>query len=130
MEDGEYKVSLNGHTITLPRESMHSTIPQDKTKFGTDTLRVEVYEDDKTFHLVKVDENGKETSETLVGTTDGSKSARFELLMKFGHAFDNAEATLEGGRRRSRVNRKTRRSKGKRRNTKRTKFRNLASRRR
>ena len=117
-----YEVTIKERTITLPSGSKASEIPNEKSMYGTDSKRLEIDPYANTIVLV---EGGEEE---VIVPDEGDDEERADLVMALSTAWADPEET--GGRRRSRVNRKTRRSKGKRGNTKRSKLRKLSSRRR
>jgi hypothetical protein len=118
-----YEVTIKDKTITLPSDSKMSEIPNEVMKIGTDKKRLEIDPYANTIVLV---EDGQEE---VIVPDEGDDEERADLVMALSNAW--AESDQEGSsRRRSRVNRKTRRSKGKRGNTKRRKLRKLSSRRR
>jgi hypothetical protein len=111
-----YDVTLNGRTVTLPLD-MKKT--EDKSRgvmiFGNDSKRLEVNAYSNEIALV---ENG--TRDVLVPDDEDTDDERDALVGQFMTALAEAQSGSSRRRsRRSRVNRKTRRSKGKRRQTKR-----------
>lgn len=126
-----YTVQIGDKSVTLPLDSNHT---EDRKRgvslYGTDSMRLEINPYSNEIDFVK----GKdEPSESILSEDDADDEEREKVVSDLSSAWadrDKADSDPEGGRRRSRVNRKTRRSKGKRRNTKRRQFRNLTSRRR
>ncbi len=122
--DSGYDIKIGEKKITLPLDSKMT-----KMKYGvaigvpTKRLEIETYANE--IDLVK----GKdEPSESILSEDDADDEERDKIVLDLTLAWASRDEEQDGGR--SRLNRKTRRSKGKRRNTKRTKFRNLSSRRR
>lgn len=110
-----YDVAVNGQTITLPSDSKMSEIPNVKMKIGTDKVRLEI---DAHSNEIRAVENGK--SRVIVPDDEEADEERAELVSKLTSAWQERDARGGSSRRKnSRVNRKTRRSKGKRRYTKR-----------
>jgi len=122
--DDGYDVTINGKTITLPLNSEESEIPNEVMKIGTDKTRLEI--DAHSNEIVFVEDGEEE----VIVPDDGDDEKRMELVSELTTAWANRDDQDGSSRRRSRLNRKTRRSKGKRRNTKRSKLRKLSSRRR
>jgi hypothetical protein len=117
-----YDVKIGEKTVALPLDSKMT-----KMKYGvaigvpTKRLEVETYANE--IDLVK----GKgEPSESILSEDDAGDEEREKVVLDLTMAWSSRDD--QGGS--SRVNRKTRRSKGKRGTTKRRKFRNLSSRRR
>lgn len=116
-----YDVKIGEKTVTLPLDSKMT-----KMKYGvaigvpTKRLEVETYANE--IDLVR----GKgEPSESILSEDDANDEEREKVVLDLTMAWEQREQNGS-----SRVNRKTRRSKGKRGNTKRRKFRKLSSRRR
>ncbi len=116
-----YDVKIGEKTVTLPLDSKMT-----KMKYGvaigvpTKRLEVETYANE--IDLVR----GKgEPSESILSEDDANDESREKVVLDLTSAWEQREQNGS-----SRVNRKTRRSKGKRGNTKRSKFRKLSSRRR
>lgn len=114
-----YTIQIGERTITLPLASKMTG-----TKFGIaigvpgKRLEIETYANE--IDLVR----GKgEPSESILSEDDADDETRETVVLELTSAWSDQAGS-------SRVNRKTRRSKGKRRNTKRQKLRNLTSRRR
>lgn len=119
-EDGSYEVTIKGETITLPAGS---TMKEDKKAgaltYGTPEKRILLVQGGD---VVLAEGDDKRV---LVEGGDGG----LEISEAFPGEWNQAE-NPEGGRRHSRINRKTRRSKRKSRNLKRNKLRKLSTRRR
>jgi hypothetical protein len=122
--DDGYEITIKGKTVTLPSDSKESEIPNEMMKIGTDKKRLEI--DAHSNEIVLVEDGEEE----VIVPDEGDDEERMELVSALSTAWANRDDQDGSSRRRSRVNRKTRRSKGKRRNTKRSKLRKLSSRRR
>ncbi len=121
---GVYEVTIKGRTITLPLESKATEIPNEVSMLGTSEKYLEIDPFANTITLV---EEGKEP-EAIV-PDEGEDEDRLKLVTELMAEW--AEAQIGGRRRnRSRLNRKAGRTKRNRRNTKRSKLRNLSTRRR
>jgi hypothetical protein len=114
-----YTIQIGERTVTLPLASKMTTTSSG-IAFGVPSKRLEVETYANEIDLVK----GKgEPSESILSEDDADDETREAVVLDLTTALSDQAGS-------SRVNRKTRRSKGKRRNTKRNKLRKLTSRRR
>lgn len=119
--DTGYIITLGDKTITLP---LDSTDKEDRKRhvriLGTETMRLEISPRSNEIDLVK---SKNDPGESVLSEDDADDEERERIVMELSNAWANrhkGDSDPEGGRRRrSRVNRKTRRSQRKRRHTKR-----------
>ena len=119
--DAGYMVKIGETTVTLPLDSKDREDRKRRVRvLGTETMRLEIDPYSNEIDVVKSKDN---PSESIVSEDDADDETREKVVSDLSSAWadrDKVDSDPEGGRRRrSRVNRKTRRSKGKRRQTKR-----------
>lgn len=123
---GEYDVKIGDKSFTLPADSESWEVPHEYIAAGTNEKQL-VFEMPN--YGATLDVQGAEGPDRILQNEKDDRKSNVAIARQFFAAFGEASGYgSRGGR--SRVNRKTRRSKGKGRNPKRGKFRNLTSRRR
>jgi hypothetical protein len=120
-----YDVTIGEKTVTLPLDSEMKTLKKRGIKIGVtgNWLEIDTYANEIDHTTTE-----GEPAESILSEDDADDEEREDIVLKLTAAWTARNEEQDGGR--SRVNRKTRRSKGKRGNTKRSKLRKLASRRR
>lgn len=118
--DTGYTVKIGDKTVTLPLDSKQKEDRKRKmTVYGTDSMRLEINPYSNEIDVVRA---SGEPSESILSEDDADDEEREKVVMDLSSAWaerDKGDSDPEGGRRRSRLKRKTRRSQRKRRYTKR-----------
>ncbi len=120
-----YNVKIGDKTVTLPLDSEMKKLKNRGIKIGVsgNWLEIDTYANEIDHTTAEGD-----PAQSILSEDDANDEQREDIVLKLTAAWSARDEEQDGGR--SRVNRKTRRSKGKRGNTKRAKLRNLSSRRR